>query len=83
MDLLYEDEIRRHTVVFYATTNRDEYILMDNTRHHRVHLVDNFLSDEEIVEMDSASSVWYMLGRNEECLLSFQEAIQHMENSFL
>ncbi|GFT14433.1 transposable element Tcb2 transposase [Trichonephila clavipes] len=70
---LYRDEILRPIVVPYAAAIGDDFILMDdNCRQPRANLVEDFLFEEGIVQMESPACfpdmdpiehVWDALGR--------------------
>ncbi|GFT85783.1 transposable element Tcb2 transposase [Trichonephila clavipes] len=71
------DEIVRPIIVPYAAAIGDDFILMDdNCRPHRADLVEDFLFEEGIVQMEwpacfpdmnSIEHVWDALGRRVDC----------------
>ncbi|GFY00659.1 transposable element Tcb2 transposase [Trichonephila clavipes] len=89
----YRDEILRPIVVPYAAAIGDDFIVMDdNCRPHRANLVEDFLFEEGIVQMEwSACSpdmnpiehVWDALGRRVSGRQPPPKTLQELERALL
>ncbi|GFV45088.1 transposable element Tcb2 transposase [Trichonephila clavipes] len=91
--LRYRDEILRPIVVPYAAAIGDDFILMDdNCRPHRANLVEDFLFEEEIVQMEwpacspdmnPIEHVWDALGRRVAGRQLHPQTLQELEKALL
>ncbi|GFX59243.1 transposable element Tcb2 transposase [Trichonephila clavipes] len=89
----YRDEILRHIVVPYAAAIGDYFILMDdNCWPHRANLVEDFLFEEGIVqmewpacspEMNPIEHVWDALGRRVAGRQPPPQTLQELERALL
>ncbi|GFY26947.1 transposable element Tcb2 transposase [Trichonephila clavipes] len=89
----YRDEILRHFVVFYAAAIGDDLMLMkDNCRPHHANLVEDFLFEEGIVQMELPACspdmnpiehVWDALGRRVACRQPPPQTLQELESALL
>ncbi|GFV57898.1 transposable element Tcb2 transposase [Trichonephila clavipes] len=89
----YRDEILRLIVVPYAAAIGDDFILMDNNcRPHRANLVENFLFEEGIIQMEwpacspdmnPIEHVWDALGRRVTGRELPPQTLQEMERALL
>ncbi|GFX56277.1 transposable element Tcb2 transposase [Trichonephila clavipes] len=89
----YRDEILRPIVVPYAAAIGDDFILMDdNSRPHRANLVEDFLFEERIVQMEwpacspdmnPIEHVWDALGRRVAGREPPPQTLQELERALL
>ncbi|GFX49775.1 transposable element Tcb2 transposase [Trichonephila clavipes] len=89
----YKDEILRPIVVPYAAAIGDDFILMDdNCRPHRANLVEDFLFEERIVQMEwpacspdmnPIEHVWDALGRRVVGRQPPPQTLQELERALL
>ncbi|GFX04756.1 transposable element Tcb1 transposase [Trichonephila clavipes] len=89
----YRDEILRPIVVPYAAAIGDDFILMDdNCRPHRANLVEDFLFEEGIVQMEwpacspdmnPIQHVWDALGRRVAGRQPPPQTLQELERALL
>ncbi|GFX85701.1 transposable element Tcb1 transposase [Trichonephila clavipes] len=89
----YRDEILRPIVVSYAAAIGDDFILMDdNFRPHRANLVEDFLFEERIVQMEwpacspdlnPIEHVWNALGRRVTGRQLPTQTLQELERALL
>lgn len=85
----YRDEIFIPIVVPYNAAIGDELVLMDdNARSHHAQLVNNFLFEDGILQMDWPAYslieyVWDILGRSVSGHTSPPKTIQQLERSLL
>ncbi|GFU85188.1 transposable element Tcb2 transposase [Trichonephila clavipes] len=89
----YRDEILRPIVVPYAAAVGDDFILMnDNCRAHRANLVEDFLFEEGIVQMEwpacspdmnPIEHVWDALGRRVAGRQPPPQTLQELERALL
>ncbi|GFX50984.1 transposable element Tcb1 transposase [Trichonephila clavipes] len=86
------DEILRPIVVPYAAAIGDDFILMDNCRPHRANLVENFLFEERIIQMEwpacsphmnPIEHVWDALGRRVSGRQPSPQTLQELERALL